>query len=449
MKSFSIKNYSKIFICAIAAFIGVQANAQDLVKHIPHNSIIVVGYNPASLIQKGGQLGKDVIAKTFTKRYPGSDSAYDHCSNMFFQKLMSDPSAAGINGNTDQYVFRQNAPLVETEVDKIVDYQYGYHSNNTDPKPAWVFLFSINDPEKFLNATRNCAGAITKDVSFERNTIKGFVNRNFLVAVNGNTGMIFKTDESYFYYTHSQDTLFDKEQMEEFVNADSIFMVQLLKNPEGSLDSAEKQAFDINNNTSEKNFELRKVAAMNAFYESFYNGMKTRAIALLEVTAPSLASNEIFNSGRNERHDAWFWVNTSYTDNIDNLNMIMRLWGGRRHSSNPVSVNPADPYTPVYIQDNYYMSFLNFYKGKAEMTFKSVLNPNLAKLVKKTYKAKQDKALFKYIDGSSLLGYVSTAVDLKAVGDAYEKIYLDYFNAMYHSDPSSEFAGTIAGAAEI
>ncbi|MEZ4805559.1 MAG: hypothetical protein R2852_08785 [Bacteroidia bacterium] len=401
----------KSFLTLCILVVSSTLFAQKTSEYIPSSSPFVLGINFSQINAKSNSMDYSKYLKSIVKK--NSYSYYRHgsqCEIIDVFEMMNKSNEYGLNVSENIYM---------------------YHSSIEDSK-GLVYVFKLNDPKLFESKLNlKCTNAF----NYQKRTFangKLFLTHKISIAINGNTGIVFVKDRNY-YDNYETETIDDNsidedywsEKKEDNYKNDEALFEELNSGKITDYDAAVEKT--LNNSDTSIEFRLRerqnaerleKITAQFDIIQATIEGYS-------KPQTDNISTNANFKKVESESHDAFFFINNlsqlnnEFFNPMRGMRTLHYLGGVDNNSMNtPLTNNLSSSYS------------IDFENGKAVVKSLTTYNKNVYDYFKKIYGVKQNKHLFKYINGENLLGYMSLAVNGLELGKFYEDFYREILNNM-------------------
>ncbi len=401
----------------------------NLTDYIPSNATSVFCINFNQLNKKSN--GMDYLK--YLNKFLGDNNYYygsSSCPLIKISEVINLPASYGVDINTNAYMY----------------YKVSKAFNGK------VYLFQLTDAKKFEAAMNaSCDEPIEKVVK-QQGDLKLYMTERHVVGIKNNMAFIFANDRyefmdynedvavdgmeettvyegdydyAYDRYSYGKepymDSIYHKELKAARQLSDSLIYVKFNKNKSldfsEELDQYEYVDTGILGRAKRRETE-RKIAALNLKFEKI-----TREFEILFAPQPaSMMQNRNFSRLNNDKNDMYFFYNTP----VDFMGNYMSPFS-RRYTYDKVPKEKT-PIKQVYTADISGSYTMNFNNGEVKINTFSTFGKEAFEYISKAYELKQNKNLFKYIDGSNLMAYISHSSNTKELATFYEKFYFELLN---------------------
>ena len=246
-------------------------------------------------------------------------------------------------------------------------------------------------------------------------------------------------ESNYDRYSYGResymDSIYHKELKAARQLSDSLLYVKFNKNKSlefgDELNEYETVDTGIMNRAKRRDME-RKIEALNRKFESIAQEFET----LFAPQSNGIIQNRNFSRLNANNNDVFFFYNTP-VDFMSQLNPF-----SRRHSYDKVPTTDR-PIKQIYTSNISGSYALNFNDGEVKISTYSTFGDEAFKYISKAYELKQNKNLFKYIDGSNMMAYLSHSSDTRVLSEFYEKFYFELLGNSTLKDYEEDLVPTI------
>jgi len=433
-----------IFTFCIGISLQLSVSAQGLLDHVAARAQYVVTVNNQSISQKADMatIGK---MEFFNPAGDSMSASASHVITTIFCK----PETCGA---------------------RMVDRAYFFRIEN-DSLSGWYCLFGLKDADLFgkflqqelkektepnLQITHQGGYSLLHEGKMHAAWTKDFA---LLLIADKNDEYAFEENYSNIRATSYNQAMQDSIQAVELARAQA--MADSIQAAEAAVEEQQRQAAkhpkknqNTKKNTAQMQAELERavsdslaaVAAMQLEgsraeeeasaalekadkerkekHQIEANGKASRLLGELinQGAAQSVSSLRSFSEAQKENFDIAIWINYSGTA-FKSLNPYAhRGYRGMADSNR----DTTESLTKL-LANNYAVAYCLFDAGKITVTNKSIVNPEMSKLINGIYRAKGNKNFCKYIPGANLMGYASMSVNpevvLKATRSILTKTY--------------------------
>lgn len=420
----------KSFFISLSLLLSTTLFSVNLTDYIPSNATSVFCINFNQLNQKSN--GLDYLK--YLNKFIGENNYYysnSRCPLIRLSEVINLPGSYGVDINSNAYMYYK--------VNKAFN--------------GRVYLFQLTDSKKFEASMNSSCDEPTEKVVKKHGDLILYMTERQVVGIQNNMAFIFVNDNyefreyyeeettvetpaydsegdyeseyQYDRYSYGKESYMDSIYHMELKAArqisDSIIYVRFNKNKSldfnDELNEYETVDTGIVNRAKRRDTE-RKIAALNLKFEKI-----TREFEILFAPQPaSMMQNRNFSRLNADKNDVYFFYNTP----VDFMSNYMSPFSRRYTYDKAPKENK--PIKQVYTADISGSYTMNFNNGEVKINTFSTFGKEAFEYISKAYELKQNKNLFKYIDGSNLMAYLSHSSNTKELVTFYEKFYFELLN---------------------
>lgn len=427
--------------------ISQSLSAQNLYEYIPESTSMLFSINLSQLDKKSEGADYKPLLEPFID---GNYYYYYNSKLILISDLLNAPDSFSINTNNSIYVYRtlvgnasgmmylfnvNDAKKFESNIGKVVVVQENEVDTTPHPNEMVIESYLHNHEQK-----RELPEYIKKNV----NGGALYLTEKQVIGIFGDVVYVFNIERfkennegDYDYGIETTSSYYGRESYMDSIYFDEVSnfrkfndsLLYLKANSKG-----DKNFRDLSNEFSNIDPDIIKRAM---------DREKERKLKALEIKFNLLAANMEnaivrrsshigldvnFMSLYKSQHD--FFNYNKFNQEFANLMGFENSWGYFRRGIN----KKEEAFKFNFLENTSSSYSIDFEKGKAVMNANSSMGNKLGKLLNEAYDVKQDKNLFKYIEGDNLLGYYSNAIDLKHTSEVYMNVYLEILNMMFKGD---------------
>lgn len=423
----------KQIILSIIILISSNLKATDLLEFIPSDAVSVFSLNFEQLNKKSKGLDYLKYLEPFMgnqKRYYYGYDESRECDLIDISKLVKDPVKYGIDIKSNAYVYYRIK-------NKYAGKVYLFKLSNV--KKFESLIGEVEMPKEELENTEEYSYYNKPCNKKPLSSVKYYeggsmhMSEKIVVGISGDMAFIFVNDRNQFDIEETQDYSYDYYggnrqsymdsiyylEVDEYrKTSDSLLYIRLNKNK--NLDYSEELSKfeEVDSNILNRAKERERVRKQKELDEKF-EILSLEFSNLLKKQKEHIGMNRNFTQLKHAENDVVFFFNTP----VDYLSNLMSPFS-RRYSYDKEQIN-TEKRTLVYTANVSGSYILNFDNGKARIKMLSTYGKEAYEFYKKAYDIKQNKNLFKYIEGNNLMAYISTATKTKELSKFYEAFYFE------------------------
>ena len=419
----------KSFFISLSLLFSSALFSTNLTDYIPSNatSVFCINFNQLNQKSKGMDYLK-YLNKLIGEKYYYSNST---CPLIKLSEVINLPGSYGLDINSNAYMY----------------YQVSKAFNGR------VYLFQLTDAKKFETAMNaSCDEPIEKVVKHQgdltlymtEKQVVGIKNNMAFIFVNDRyefseiveqtpssdyeettTEAVWEGDYNYDRYSYGKESYMDSIYHKELKIArqvsDSLIYLKINKNKSMDMNEfvSDYESVDTGIVYRAKRREVvRKIEALERKFETLTNEFEI----LFATQANSIAENRNFSRINSNKNDVFFFYNTP----VDFMNNYMSPFS-RRYTYDK-SNTTQKPVKQIYTADISGSYALNFNNGEVKISTFNTFGKEGFEHISKAYELKQNKNLFKYIDGTNMMAYISHSTNTKELVKFYEKFYFELLN---------------------
>ncbi|MCC6817874.1 MAG: DUF4836 family protein [Bacteroidia bacterium] len=412
----------KISILLLFVLLFSQSTkATELKDYIPSDATLIVRINFNNLNTKSK--GENYL-KYLQDILPGNSrySYYNNCNIFSVKDMMSNPLEFGVNLKSEAYIYQK---------------QSEFYSGTT-------YLITLDDAKKFESKIGNDDYCHDPAYFVKKQTEEGtfFFSEKIVIGISQNIAFIFINDKSKFtikdkkrevigneeYYYGGDDYGYDNRnsykdstyyaEMEVYrLISDSLLYVKInTSNNTNYYNVIQDNLADDNGITdrAKARFQKIKEAELAEKFEKLLNDFKSICKA---ATTPIYMDRNYARLVK-DNNDVVVFINNP----IAQMSKIMNPFSQVYYSQD---FNQAKNNTMIYSKNISAGMTLNFENGNVRIKTYNSFGDEAFKHVEAAYKKKQNKDLFKYIDGTNMMAFASISVNTKEMSKFYENFYFE------------------------
>jgi hypothetical protein len=417
----------KSFLLSFILLLSTSLFSVNLTDYIPSNatSVFCINFNQLNKKSNGMDYMKYLNKLVGENNYYSSSS----CPLIKISEVINLPGSFGVDIDANAFMYYKVSPAFSGR----------------------VYLFELKDAKKFESAMNVSCDEPVEKVVKKVGDLTLYMTEKIVVGIRNNMVFIFVNDRyefreiveettseqyeevteawdgdySYDRYSYGKepymDSIYHKELKAARQLSDSLIYLKINKNKSMDMNEfiSDYESVDTGIvNRARRREMVRKIEALERKFETLTNEFEI----LFTVQASSIQQNRNFSRLNSDKNDMFFFYNTP----VDFMNNYMSPFS-RRYTYDKTNTTKK-PVKQIYTADISGSYALNFNNGEVKISTFSTFGKEGFEHISKAYDLKQNKNLFKYIDGSNLMAYISHSTNTKELVKFYEKFYFELLN---------------------
>lgn len=422
------------FIVALVISLTNSAFGYELRDCIPSDATFVTRIDFKSLTEKGK--GENYL-KYLKDILPGTSgySYYSNCKIFSLNDMIANPDSFGINMNSDAYIYSRIAKN---------------YSGTT-------YLLRLKDVKLFESQIKHNESCENPSYMVKRQTENGsiYFSEKMVIGISKDIAFIFLNDQEVFqteevkpeeteyeYYMYGiypgeHESYKDSQYLAEMdalrIQNDSTLYLKVNEDKSGDYYSAIQSNSNGESEIIERakeRLKVKKIEALNKKVDMLSNDFNS----YFSPVQNSIMTDRNFARLVADNHDLVLYVSNPVSQMQKVLNPFSRMhW----RSNDVVATNPKPAVYTKNISSGYTVDFLD---GKINVKSINTFGDEAFKYFERAHLVKQNKELFKYIDGNNLMAYFSSSTNVKEIATFYEKFYFELLDNSAYSKRDKNIA---------